>query len=68
VSYKLSYRDLVAIMVERNVDVAHSIILRWVQRYMPEFVKRWQHFARPAGSSWRSDETYIKMKGAWASL
>ena len=32
VSYKLSYRDLVAIMAERNVDVAHSTILRWVQR------------------------------------
>ena len=28
VSYKLSYRDLVAIMAERNVDVAHSTILR----------------------------------------
>jgi putative transposase len=26
VSYKLSYRDLVAIMAERNVDVAHTTI------------------------------------------
>jgi hypothetical protein len=33
VSYKLSYRDLVAIMAERNIDVTHTTILRWVQRY-----------------------------------
>lgn len=32
-TYKLSYRDLVAIMAERNVDVAYTTILRWVQRY-----------------------------------
>ena len=68
VSYKLSYRDLVAIMAERNVDVAHSTILRWVQRYVPEFAKRWQRFARPVGTSWRIDETYIKIKGSWAYL
>lgn len=64
VSYKLSYRDLVAIMAERNVDVAHSTILRWVQRYVPEFAKHWQRFARPVGTSWRIDETYIKIKGS----
>jgi transposase-like protein len=27
-TYKLSYGDLVAIMAERNVDVAHTTILR----------------------------------------
>ena len=32
ITYKLSYRDLVAIMAERNVDVAHTTILRWMQR------------------------------------
>ena len=40
VSYKLSDRNLVVIMAERNVDVTHTTILRWVQRYVPEFVKR----------------------------
>ena len=44
-TYKLSYRDLVAIMAERNVDVAHTTILRWVQRYVPEFEKRCHRFA-----------------------
>ena len=68
VSYKLSYRDLVAIMAERNIDVTHTSILRWVQRYVPEFAKRWQRYARPVGTSWRVDETYIKIKGKWGYL
>ena len=67
-TYKLSYRDLVAIMAERNVDVAHTTILRWVQRYVPEFEKRWQRYTRSVGTSWRVDETYIKLKGKWVYL
>jgi transposase-like protein len=68
VSYKLSYRDLVAIMAERNIGVTHTTILRWVQRYVPEFEKRWRRYARPVGTSWHIDETYIKIKGTWAYL
>ena len=29
-SYKLSYRDLVAMMHERGVALAHTTILRWI--------------------------------------
>jgi len=36
-SYKLSYRDLVAMMGERGIHLAHTTILRWVQHYTPEF-------------------------------
>jgi transposase-like protein len=35
--YKLSLRDLVEIMAERGLDVAHTTITRWGQRYVPEF-------------------------------
>lgn len=66
--YKLSYRDLVAMMDERGVTLAHTTILRWVQHYSPEFQKRWQRFARTVGGSWRMDETYIRVKGAWMYL
>ena len=38
--YKLSFRDLVEIMAERGVSLAHTTIMRWVQRYVPEFEKR----------------------------
>jgi len=67
-SFKLSYRDLVAMMGERGVDLAHTTILRWVQHYTPEFEQRWKRFARSVGGSWRMDETYVKVHGAWVYL
>ena len=67
-TYKLSYRDLVEMMAERGVDVSHTTILRWVQRFVPEFEKRWRRYARLVGTSWRVDETYIKVRGRWAYL
>ena len=42
--------------------------MRWVQRYIPDFEKRWWSYARPVGSSWRIDETYLKVKGQWVYL
>ena len=66
--YKLSYRDLVEMMAERGLSLAHTTIMRWVQRYVPEFEKRWSRFARPVGGSWRVDETYVKIKGRWTYL
>jgi transposase-like protein len=68
ITYRLSYRDLVAMMAERGVDVSHTTILRWVVRYVPEFEKRWNRYARRIGSSWRVDETYISIRGRWRYL
>lgn len=62
-TYRLSYRDLVEMMAERGVTVTHSTILRWVQRYVPEFEKRWARFGRPVHSSWRMDETAVPVRG-----
>jgi transposase-like protein len=62
-TYRLSYRDLVALMAERGITVSHSTILRWVQRYVPEFEKRWDRYARPVHSSWRMDETAVSVRG-----
>jgi transposase-like protein len=66
--YKLSLRDLVEMMAERGLELAHTTILRWVQRFVPEFEKRWNRFARKAGRSWRVDETYVKIRGKWTYL
>ena len=48
--YKLSFRDLVEMMAERGLDLAHTTILRWVRRYASEFVKRWNRFEYPVGA------------------
>jgi transposase-like protein len=62
-TYRLSYRDLVEMMAERGVAVSHSTILRWVQRYVPEFEQRWGRYARRVNSSWRMDETAVSVRG-----
>ena len=67
-TFKLSSRDLVQMMVELGITLTHTTILRWVQRYVPEFEKRWSRYARPVGDSWRVDETYLKIKGQWVYL
>lgn len=66
--YKLSLRDLAEIMGERGLHLAHTTIMRWVQRYVPEFEKCWARYARKSGRSWRVDETYLKVCGRWVYL
>ena len=68
VTYRLSYRDLVEMMAERGIKVAHSTILRWVARYVPEFEKGWNRLSKTVGTSWRVDETYISIKAKWNYL
>jgi transposase-like protein len=52
ITYKLSYRDPRDMMAERGIDLAHTTILRWAQRYVPEFEKKWNRFAHQVGTSW----------------
>jgi transposase-like protein len=61
--YRLSYRDLAAMMAERGIVVSHTTIMRWVLRYVPEYDRRWARFAQPSGSSWRMDETAVNVRG-----
>jgi hypothetical protein len=62
-TYRLSYRDLAAMMAEREVIVAHTTIMRWVLQYVPEYERRWARFAQPPGGSWRVDETAVSVRG-----
>ena len=67
--YGVSYRNLEPMMGERGVSLDDSTICRWVQSYAPEIEKRlrWQ-WRRPCSTSWRVDETYVKVRGQWAYL
>ena len=49
--------------------ISSQLLYRWVQRYAPEIEKRlrWQ-WRRPCSTSWRLDETYVKVRGKWAYL
>ena len=50
-------------MRDRGVEVDHSTLSRWVQKYTPELDKRCCPHLKPTNDSWRVDETYIKVKG-----
>jgi transposase, IS6 family len=66
--YALSYRDLEEMMLERGLQVDHTTIYRWVQRYAPELERRCRPHLKSTTDSWRVDETYVKVKGAWMYL
>lgn len=66
--YSLSYRDLEELMAERGLSLDHSTIARWVLRYSPELRKRLRPHLRHPGGSWRVDETYVRVAGAWTYL
>lgn len=46
----------------------HTTIYRWIQRYAPELEKRCRLHLKKTTESWRVDETYVKIKGAWMYL
>jgi putative transposase len=68
VRYGVSYRDLEEIMEERGVKVDHSTLNRWVIQYSSSLALAAKKLKRAVATSWRMDETYIKVKGKWVYL
>ncbi|WP_243526961.1 IS6 family transposase [Bacillus pseudomycoides] len=66
--YNLSFRDLVEMMEERGLSIAHTTIMRWVHQYGPELDERVRRHLKTTNDSWRVDETYVKVKGQWMYL
>jgi transposase-like protein len=48
-------------MQERGLSVDHTTLFRWVQRYAPEINKRIRQHLKMSGTSYRIDETSIKV-------
>ena len=66
--FGLSFRNLEEMMAERNLNVDHVTIWRWVQRYAPELNRRCRPELRRTNGSWRVDETYLRIAGKWTYL
>jgi transposase, IS6 family len=66
--YGISYRDLEEMMGEHGVAVDHVTLYRWVQCYAPELEKRVRWYQGYRSSSWRVDETYVRVGGKWKYL
>ena len=67
-AYNLSLRNLEEMMAERGISVDHATIHRWVIRYSPELLKRFNVRKRSVTTKWHVDETYIKVRGRWIYL
>ena len=67
-AYPLSCRHLEEMMEERGVSVDHSTVSRWAIQLLPLLEKIFRKYKHQVGGSWRMDETYIKVKGAWKYL
>jgi transposase, IS6 family len=55
--YPLAYEHVSELLAER------SCVWRWVQAYAPELNKRCRPHLKSTNKSYRTDETYIKVKG-----
>jgi transposase-like protein len=50
-------------MQERGVSVDHATVQRWAMKILPVLPVVFRRRMRPVGTSWRMDETYIKVAG-----
>ncbi|MED3202460.1 IS6 family transposase, partial [Bacillus toyonensis] len=66
--YNLSFRNLVEMMEERGLFIAHTTIIRWIHQYGPQLEEKVRHHLKTTNDSWRVDETYIRVKGQWMYL
>ena len=66
--YSLSYRDIQELLIERDFEIDHPTVWRWVQRYAPELEERTRPHLKPTNKSWRVDENYVRVKGCWCYL
>ena len=67
-AYPLSLRHIEEMMAERGVLVDHATVHRWAIKILPILAAVFRRRKRPVGSSWRMDETYIKVGGEWKYL
>ena len=68
VAYPLSLRHIEEMMQERGVFVDHSTVHRWAMKVLPVLARIFRKRKRPVRSSWRMNETYIKVAGQWKYL
>jgi len=69
VRYKLSLRDLPEMFLERGLILTHEAVREWEAQLASMLSKMLRkHWRGRVGTSWYTDETYIKVKGCWTYL
>ena len=67
-AYLLSFRQIEEMVAERVVVVDHSTLQRWSIKILPVLAAAFRLRKRAVGTSWRMDETYVKVSGQWKYL
>ena len=63
--FGLSYRDIEELLAERGIEVDHTTIYRWVQRFTPLLADAARPRRHAIEARWEVDETYVKVAGVW---
>jgi len=67
--YKLGFRDVAELLLQRGFEVSYETIRVWEFRFAPLVSENLRAKRRgKAGRSWYLDETYIKVGGRWRYL
>ena len=67
--YKLSFRDVAELLLQRGYAVTHETVRDWEFRFAPLLANRLRAKRRGrTGVSWYIDETYVKVAGRWCYL
>ena len=67
--YKLGFRDVAELLLQRGFEVTHETIRAWEVRFAPLLADQLRAKRRgQAGGSWYLDEPYVKVAGRWCSL
>ena len=63
--FGLSYRDVEELLAQRGIEVDHTTVYRWVQRFTPLLADAARPCRHAVGDRWQVDETYVKVAGRW---
>ena len=67
--YKLSFRDVAELLLQRGFEVTHETVREWEFRFAPLVAQQLRARRRGRiGASWYLDETYVKVAGRWCYL
>ena len=67
--YKLSFRDVAELLLERGFEVTHETVRTWEFRFARRLADQLREKRRGrAGVSWYLDETYVRVGGRWRYL
>jgi|SRR6516225_617476 transposase-like protein len=56
--YSLSLHDVEELLEERDLNVDHTTVWRWVQYYRPGLEQRLRRHLKPTNKSWRVERNF----------